>query len=351
MIRHVWHTRLPKPARPHPAHLSTLRPGQPVARRVHGQGHRARGALRADLRRLDGLPRAARRADRERRRSRSPCSRSRCSSGSAARRSSRTTSSRRSGRPASRSPRASSSRCRRCSSSATAGQGFFNYFQITMLAFAGGILGVLMMVPLRRALIVKEHGVLPYPEGTACADVLIAGERAATLAKTVFQRPRRRRALESASRGSSRSSRTAIGRSLGVHQHLPQRDAEHRHLARVHGRRLRHRAAHRRRHVRRRRALVARARCPLLSHHGQLPDSAVSAASPASGLRIDQMSPNQLWSAYIRYTGRRRGARRRSHHAGADDPDHRVVVPREHEGLLGQGQPRRAVRAPSGTSR
>src|SRR5215510_7688242 len=55
------------------------------------------------------------------------------------------------------------------------GKGFFNYFQITMLALAGGILGVLMMVPLRRALIVKEHGVLPYPEGAACADVLIAG--------------------------------------------------------------------------------------------------------------------------------------------------------------------------------
>jgi putative OPT family oligopeptide transporter len=66
------------------------------------------------------------------------------------------------------------------------GQGFFNYFQITMLAFAGGILGVLMMVPLRRALIVKEHGVLPYPEGAACADVLIAGERGGELAKTVF---------------------------------------------------------------------------------------------------------------------------------------------------------------------
>src|SRR4030095_4618175 len=62
----------------------------------------------------------------------------------------------------------------------------FNYFQITMLAFAGGILGVLMMVPLRRALIVKEHGVLPYPEGTACADVLVAGERGGALAKTVF---------------------------------------------------------------------------------------------------------------------------------------------------------------------
>ncbi len=62
------------------------------------------------------------------------------------------------------------------------GQGYFNYFQITMLAFAGGILGVLMMVPLRRALIVKEHGVLPYPEGTACADVLVAGERGGRLA-------------------------------------------------------------------------------------------------------------------------------------------------------------------------
>src|ERR1043165_8723246 len=48
------------------------------------------------------------------------------------------------------------------------GPGYFNYYQIAMLAFAGGILGTLMMVPLRRALIVKEHGVLPYPEGTAC---------------------------------------------------------------------------------------------------------------------------------------------------------------------------------------
>src|SRR6478736_3255157 len=56
------------------------------------------------------------------------------------------------------------------------GPGYFKYFQILMLASAGGLLGVLMMVPLRRALIVKEHGVLPYPEGAACADVLVAGE-------------------------------------------------------------------------------------------------------------------------------------------------------------------------------
>ncbi|MBM3781598.1 MAG: oligopeptide transporter, OPT family [Acidobacteria bacterium] len=66
------------------------------------------------------------------------------------------------------------------------GPKYFTYTQITMLAFAGGILGVLMMVPLRRALIVKEHGVLPYPEGTACAEVLVAGERGGQLASLVF---------------------------------------------------------------------------------------------------------------------------------------------------------------------
>jgi putative OPT family oligopeptide transporter len=66
------------------------------------------------------------------------------------------------------------------------GPKYFNYTQITMLSFAGGILGVLMMVPLRRALIVKEHGVLPYPEGTACAEVLVAGERGGRLAGLVF---------------------------------------------------------------------------------------------------------------------------------------------------------------------
>jgi putative OPT family oligopeptide transporter len=66
------------------------------------------------------------------------------------------------------------------------GPKYFNYTQITMLAFAGGILGVLMMVPLRRALIVKEHGMLPYPEGTACAEVLVAGERGGQLATLVF---------------------------------------------------------------------------------------------------------------------------------------------------------------------
>lgn len=54
------------------------------------------------------------------------------------------------------------------------------------VAVLGGLLGILMMIPLRRGLIVREHGKLAYPEGTACAEVLIAGEKGGTNAKTVF---------------------------------------------------------------------------------------------------------------------------------------------------------------------
>ncbi|MBX2890313.1 MAG: oligopeptide transporter, OPT family [Saprospiraceae bacterium] len=66
------------------------------------------------------------------------------------------------------------------------GKGFFNYWTILMLAIFGGILGVLMMIPLRRSLIVKEHANLPYPEGTACASVLIAGEKGGDYARTAY---------------------------------------------------------------------------------------------------------------------------------------------------------------------
>ena len=58
--------------------------------------------------------------------------------------------------------------------------------EITLISLIGGILGVLFMVPLRNALIVKEHGILPYPEGTACAEVLLAGEEGGANASTVF---------------------------------------------------------------------------------------------------------------------------------------------------------------------
>ncbi len=60
------------------------------------------------------------------------------------------------------------------------------YPLIVTLTLIGGVMGVLFMIPLRRYLIVKEHGKLPYPEGTACADVLIAGEKGGKLAKLVF---------------------------------------------------------------------------------------------------------------------------------------------------------------------
>ena len=180
------------------------------------------------------------------------------------------------------------------------GQGFFNYFQITMLAFAGGILGVLMMVPLRRALIVKEHGVLPYPEGTACADVLVAGERGGALAKTVFQ-GLGIGALWKAVSWIVQIFPTAIGRSLGRTSVFPNAtlnvdiSPEYMGVGYVIGPRI---------------AGVMFAGgvlswlvlLPLLSIMGNyltVPFPPV----PASGLRIDQMSPNQLWSAYIRYTG------------------------------------------------
>lgn len=58
--------------------------------------------------------------------------------------------------------------------------------QITLIALLGGLLGVFFMVPLRNALIVKEHSVLPYPEGTACAEVLLAGEKSSSGASVVF---------------------------------------------------------------------------------------------------------------------------------------------------------------------
>ena len=58
--------------------------------------------------------------------------------------------------------------------------------EITLIALIGGLLGVLFMIPLRNALIVKEHGTLPYPEGTACAEVLLAGEKGGSSASTVF---------------------------------------------------------------------------------------------------------------------------------------------------------------------
>ena len=58
--------------------------------------------------------------------------------------------------------------------------------RVMVVSLLGGLLGILMMIPLRRAFIVKQHGMLKFPEGTACADVLIIGETGGATAKTVF---------------------------------------------------------------------------------------------------------------------------------------------------------------------
>src|SRR5436190_11338297 len=180
------------------------------------------------------------------------------------------------------------------------GPAYFNYLQITLLAIAGGILGVLMMVPLRRALIEKEHRVLPYPEGTACADVLVAGERGGALARTVFM------GLGTGAFWKSLSwifqiFPTAIGYTVARTGVFPNAtlnldlSPEYMGVGYVIGPRI---------------AGVMFAGgvlswlvlLPLLSILGNymtVPFPPV----PASGLRIDQMSAQQLWSAYIRYIG------------------------------------------------
>jgi len=66
------------------------------------------------------------------------------------------------------------------------GADYFNYITILILAALGGMLGTIMMIPLRRSLIVKEHENLPFPEGTACASVLVAGEKGGIFARTAF---------------------------------------------------------------------------------------------------------------------------------------------------------------------
>ena len=66
------------------------------------------------------------------------------------------------------------------------GEGSPSFFEMAFIGLCGGLLGTMFMVPLRKALIVKERGVLPYPEATACAEVLLAGEKGGDKSKGVF---------------------------------------------------------------------------------------------------------------------------------------------------------------------
>ncbi len=189
------------------------------------------------------------------------------------------------------------------------GPDYFNYVQITMLTLAGGILGVLMMVPLRRALIVKEHGVLPYPEGTACAEVLVAGERGGKLAALVFG------GLGVGALWKSLSwifnlFRTEIGYAMPRGTQFPNATVavdispEYLGVGYVIGPRIAG-------------TMVAGGvlawlgLLPLLSILGQFmteplpPIHPNYAVNPATGrpFLISEMEPGQLWSAYIRYIG------------------------------------------------
>jgi putative OPT family oligopeptide transporter len=189
------------------------------------------------------------------------------------------------------------------------GPAYFNYTQILLLSFAGGILGVLMMVPLRRALIVKEHGVLPYPEGTACAEVLVAGEHGGKLATLVFS------GLGIGALWKSLSwifnlFRTEIGHSLARTSQFPNAtlnvdiSPEYMGVGYVIGPRIAG-------------TMVAGGVLswlvflPLISIMGASiptpfpPITPANALNPATGqpFLISEMSPGQIWSAYIRYIG------------------------------------------------
>jgi putative OPT family oligopeptide transporter len=189
------------------------------------------------------------------------------------------------------------------------GPAYFNYVQITMLTFAGGILGVLMMVPLRRALIVKEHGTLPYPEGTACAEVLVAGERGGRLASLVFS-GLGVGALWKAMSWIVEIFRTEIGYSTPRTAQFPNAtlnvdvSPEYLGVGYVIGPRIAG-------------TMVAGGvlswlvLLPLLSILGSYLTEPLApihpnfANNPATGrpFLISEMSPGQLWSAYIRYIG------------------------------------------------
>ena len=233
--------------------------------------------------------------------------------------------------------------------------GVLQLHQITLLAFAGGILGVLMMVPLRRALIVKEHGVLPYPEGTACAEVLVAGERGGKLAGLVFS------GLGIGALWKSLSWIFNLFRHRGrllvrAHQPVPQRHAERRHLAGVHGRRLRHRPAHRRHDGRRRRAVVAGAAAAAVACSARPfptpfpPIHPNFANNPATGqpFLISEMAPGPDLERLHPLHRRRRGAGGGPDHAGPHAADHHLVGARRPEGLRRRRR-RRDSSAPNAT--
>ena len=197
------------------------------------------------------------------------------------------------------------------------GEPYFSYWTILTLAMIGGVLGVLMMIPLRRSLIVKEHGTLPYPEGTACASVLIAGERGGDLARTAFQGLGFAVVyafLQKVFRFVAETPTLA----LRADQPLPAGGGpQRRHHARVPGRRLHHRAADRRRAGGGRRARLAGAHPAAVGgdagrHHRRAAGEARLPGEPVDGRRPRRLEPAThafadtaaaVYRAYVRQIG------------------------------------------------
>ena len=206
----------------------------------------------------------------------------------------------------------------------------FEYSRIFLLALIGGWIGVLFMIPLRRQLIVQEHGNLLYPEGTACADVLVAGRKGRVVRqpRVLGPRPRRRLHVPDGD-GAGVEAAAAVRAGVAAGRVVPRGDHQ-----RVSRRRLHHRPADRRHDLRRRRVLVAgadagdqvlrrRARRPALSEHHSDPRH-------DAGPDVGELHPPD---------GRRRRRHGRPDHADEDDADDRQRAAERH-----QGRPRAAGR-------
>ena len=167
------------------------------------------------------------------------------------------------------------------------GAGYFNYATLFTLSLVGGILGVLMMIPLRRSLIVKEHDELKYPEGAACAVGAHRRREGRRLRQDRLPGRRHRGGLRHPPEGLPRHRRDPGLGHLPHQQVAAQRHRERRDHPGVHGRRLHHRPEDRRRAGGRRRARLARphpaARLPGAGRHRSSPSSSRWATTrPAS---------------------------------------------------------------------
>ena len=197
-----------------------------------------------------------------------------------------------------------------------------------------------MMVPLRRALIVKEHGALPYPEGTACADVLVAGEQGGNMAKAVFMGL----GVGAAWKGLSwivQLTRTAIGYTMARGSFFPNAtlnvdiSPEYMGVGYVIGPRI---------------AGVMFAGgvlswlvlLPLFTMMGEYM-TAPFPPVPPSGKMLSAMTAGEIWRSYIRYTGAGAVLASGHHHPRPDAADHRLVLPRQREGPRAAGRVRTAT--------